>query len=553
VQVGTPPQISRVLISSSSSSLWVPVPDGCLNIEDPKCPDLRGGLFNYNDSSTWKADNYYELPLQPETHLRGYSGNSLVGFDNVTLGWMGSGGPYFNNTVITGFATKDFYLGELGLTARPVNISDFNHQYASPLTALFKAGTIPSLTWSYTAGAPYRRNKAYASLTLGGYDAARSDQTRNITVPMGVDSTRELLVAINNVSSDATTFLDEGIYAFINSAVSMIWLPVDACAKFEQAFGLIYDTQTDLYVVNDTQHEKLLKVNPNITFSVSAKLPADDPANSTSIDITFPYGAFDRIGWYPVASVHDNNQTVHYFPLRRADNSSQYTLGRAFLQETYLHVDYHRSRFTIAQTQFPSDPADSGKIIAVYPDTPARNATDEANQPGKPKSSNSKHMVGIVVGVLIGVAILIAALLAYIFYRRRRRRQEAPSTIASQSSSDVQNGGAGEAGEAGEIRRVNESYLVEPKAELPSGAVDTRGGKVISKQFLDGEEIAITRLYMEPESAGSTTAPPRAPGVNPGRGRPLSARELAGTPRAELDARKSDIFELSAENEKKLP
>ena len=326
-------------MSSSGSSLWVPLPEGCLESDSKQCPQQRGGLFNYNASSTWVAVDLYELPLEAESSL-GYFGNSLVGFDDTTLGRLGSRGPYLAKTVVTGIASKDFFLGQLGLTSRTVNISGYDDDYSSPLSFLFESGEIPSLSWSYTAGAPYRQTKAHGSLTLGGYDAARSDRRNKLTCKMGVDTRRDLLVAITNISTDGTSLLNSGIYAFIDSTVPHIWLPLDVCAAFEQAFGLVYDNATSLYLVDDSLHEQLVRSNASVTISLAASLPTEAESESSTIDIILPYGAFDMLAGYPLVSSTEINATSRYFPLKRASNSLQYTLGRAFLQEAYLHVDY---------------------------------------------------------------------------------------------------------------------------------------------------------------------------------------------------------------------
>ncbi len=348
-----------MLLSSSTSSLWVPLPEGCIETDPKNCEEQRGGLFDFDKSSTWKASGLYELLLEAESSL-GYSGNSLVGFDNITLGWLRSGGPSFNNTVVTGVAIKDFFTGQMGLDSRPVNFTNLNDHYSSLSTSLFEAEMIPSPTWSYTAGAPYRPNKAYGSLTMGGYDAARSHQRHNLTFKIGVDTTRDLLVAITNISSDGKALLNNEIFPFVNSADPDIWLPLDACAWFEEVFGLKYDNMMDLYLVSDALHEQLLISNANVTISLTSSLPTDAKSSSSAIDINLPYGALDMVAGYPLASPTYINATLHYFPLRRASNSSQYTLGRTFLQEAYLCVEYGRSNFTVSQTQVPPDPAHPG-------------------------------------------------------------------------------------------------------------------------------------------------------------------------------------------------
>jgi Eukaryotic aspartyl protease len=530
VQIGTPPQVVRVLMSSSGSSLWVPLPEGCLETDSRKCPQQRGGLFNYNDSSTWDAVDLYELPLQAESSL-GYSGNSLVGFDEITLGWSGSGGPSLNKTVVTGIATKDFFLGQLGLTSRPVNISGYDDRYSSPLSSLFQAGEIPSLSWSYTAGAPYRQNKAYGSLTLGGYDGLRCDRRNKLTCKMGVDTSRDLLVAITSISSDGTSLLNSGIYAFIDSTVPHIWLPLDVCAAFEEVFGLVYDNASSLYLVDDSLHKKLVRSNASVTISLAASLPTEAETVPSSIDIILPYGAFDLLAGYPLASSTDINATSRYFPLRRASNSSQYTLGRAFLQEAYLQVDYGRSTFALSQTQFPTDPADPGKIIAIYPDKPENETSNDRNRRNESSSQRSNLDPRTIAGITIGAILAAAATIATTAYLHRhlRRRRALATTPHPTDDNDEQT-------------TVAQSTPPEHlKAELAGDSAIWGHRPCRSRIFLDGQEVLPT----------PTTSPASELATHRDDGAPLAC-ELAGDggrvtgPRAaaELDAVNREIREL---------
>jgi hypothetical protein len=454
---------------------------------------------------------------------------------------MGSGGPAVNNTVVTGVATKDFFLGQLGVTSRPVNISDFNHQYSSPLSSLFEYQKIPSLTWSYTAGAPYRQQKAHGSLTLGGYDAARSDLANGLAVKMGVENTRDLLLAITNISSDGRSLLNTGIYTFIDSTIPHIWLPLDVCARFEEVFGLIFDTDTDLYLVNDSLHDRLLSSNASVTISLAPSVPIEVPTgssnSSSAIDIVLPYGAFDMVATYPLASSTDTNATSRYFPLRRAFNASQYTLGRTFLQEAYLHVDYGRSIFTISRTKFPSDPADPGNIIPIYPEKADKKDSEAPNQENEQSQSNQKRKNGTIAGITIGVLLLIASLVAAVFLHRRYRHRRETTNASQTNFHDMY------------IAADNDSE--EQKAELAGDA--GQKCEVRAKHFLDGREVGgQVRRYRwwgrsptvptptaELEDAAVTTASKLASEGN--------------TPRSELDAINREIVELPAKVAAEMP
>lgn len=123
-----------------------------------------------------------------------------------------------------------------------------------------------------------------------------------------------------------------GILSFIDSTIPHLWLPVDACKAFEKAFGLTYDNQTDLYLVNDTLHDALTKQDAQVSFILGNAIKG-----GSTVNLTFPYAAFDlRVtsGQPGPDGKQLVNSTQNYFPIRRAANDSQYTLGRTFLQES---------------------------------------------------------------------------------------------------------------------------------------------------------------------------------------------------------------------------
>jgi hypothetical protein len=89
----------------------------------------------------------------------GYSVNADFGLDTLGLGYVAGGnGPTLSNQTIGGFATTSpLYLGIFGLGTQPVNFTRLgNFSAPSYLTSLKAQNLIPSLSWSYTAGAIYR-------------------------------------------------------------------------------------------------------------------------------------------------------------------------------------------------------------------------------------------------------------------------------------------------------------------------------------------------------------------------------------------------------------
>jgi hypothetical protein len=244
-------------------------------------------------------------------------------------------------------------------------------------------------------------------LTLGGYDTSRfdnktmsqpftfsSNDARSLTI--GVQS----IIATNTLLGTASMTTAGGHLSLIDSTIPHLWLPKAICDNFEKAFGLIYDAQSGLYLLNDTMHATLVANNPSITIQLGNT--AFNNGNSTNI--VLPYAAFDlEIGWPTYTS------TVKYFPIRQAANESQYTLGRTLLQEMYLITDMDRQTFTVAQALFP-DANTPSHIVAI-----------------QPKNSNSAHKglgAGAIAGIAIGAVAVLALLAGLFFYFRRRKNLE---------------------------------------------------------------------------------------------------------------------------------
>lgn len=222
-----------------------------------------------------------------------------------------------------------------------------------------------------------------------------SDDSRSLTV--GLQS-----ITASNTLQGAVAPLTSGILSLIDSTVSHIWLPTKACTIFEQAFGLTYDAETELYLVNDTIHAKLQQLNPTVTFKIGNTVSGGDFVN-----IEFPYLAFDLQASSPIYSTAKN-----YFPLRRAQNDTQYTLGRTFLQEAYIVVDYERSNFSVSQAFF-KDP-NPQRIVTIDAVSPHSNSTLT-----NPNSSSRGLSRGIVAGITISAIAFLSVVCLVIYFRRK--------------------------------------------------------------------------------------------------------------------------------------
>ncbi|KAF1990480.1 acid protease [Aulographum hederae CBS 113979] len=410
VQVGTPTQNVRLLPWSGGTAVWVVVPEGCTPDDPHDCPDDRGMIFDRNASITWEEIGIYELAITEEGKL-GYSGNGVYGNDTVTLGWQGQGLPTLDRQVVTGIPPKDFYLGVIPLSYLPTNFTTYDDPRPSLLTNLKNEHYIPSVSWGYTAGGNKLDPPVFGSLTLGGYDTSRFVQN-DLSIPLGADQSRDLLVAVQSISTNATDtpLSAQPFYAFIDSIVSQIWLPEAACSAFETAFNLTYNEDNNIYTVSNSSRASLLRENPIVTFTLGASSSQPGP----SVNITMPYWAFD-LTLTPASPLNPNtDQDTNYFPLRRGANNSQYTLGRAFLQSAYVIANYEHANFSVSQALYPDQSVPANLVPILAPLT--------QSSPGA--SGTSQISGGAIAGIAVGAAaiIVLVAVGAWFFIRRRQRR-----------------------------------------------------------------------------------------------------------------------------------
>ena len=111
-----------------------------------------------NESSTWQDQGIYALgdEINLPDYVDNYD-NGDYGFDTLGIGEPSSGGVTLDNQVVAVLATKDFYLGNLGVTSRPTNFSQLNDPHTSFLSSLKEQSHIPSLTYGYSACNNYRK------------------------------------------------------------------------------------------------------------------------------------------------------------------------------------------------------------------------------------------------------------------------------------------------------------------------------------------------------------------------------------------------------------
>ncbi|RMY39620.1 hypothetical protein D0866_01810 [Hortaea werneckii] len=509
IEVGNPPQSFRVLPSTSVS-------EGCQGImsDVSDCGDRRGVNtindtaslgFQTNVSSTWESIGIYKL--EAEQTLFGKDNDALYGLDTVSINLMDSSGQNSTSKIdsqtVAGFATGDFWLGSLGLGSAQANFTTENGNIPSLITSLKSKNLTGSASFGYAAGASYASPADYGSLVLGGYDKARS-QGSNLTIPLGGPNNQTLGVGVVNILAENTANGTVSLWrdpspliATIDSTVSQLWLPQSVCDLFASTFSLDFDNTTGLYLVNDTTHQQLLRSNPSISFMIGPNTTeTSTSAAADNLNIVLPYAAFDLQADIPLY-----NSSTNYFPIRVAANESQFTLGRTFLQEAYLFVDWERQNMTISQMAHQNETAE---IVPVEPYSLHSDGGEGESGLG----------TGAIVGIAIGASaaiVLAVGFLVFFILRSQRRRKRAATALARKVEEDPSGFSSDEKKKHEIVNELDGDRLIPPEImseqrhELSGGDDSEMKNEAMSTPLVEMPDDQVVGKELEDTSTSAGT------------------------------------------------
>ncbi|KAJ4406846.1 hypothetical protein N0V91_004276 [Didymella pomorum] len=532
----------KVLISTSSPITLVPdKTDGC----DETCAAKRGILSDdkgqpdgVEQTNNRQEQGIYELK-QPYWWSNDFiTGNqSLRGTGyttNVGLGRSSSQSDVLVNRFAMTYIFKEYFLGYFGLAAGTVEIgpdatkNTFLQQFRND-------DAITSASYGYTAGAAYRNSNRgeLGNLVLGGYDKSRMVPAAGISIRMPSIQNNTLAIGIPsiiytpdpNVVTNKISFTQScgGFQANIDSTLPYLILPDCICDQFQETFGLKYDETRNLYFMDDSVHDRNVQQNGTVDIKI-----AEGTADSfSSTVITLGYPAFDM----QLSSATGGNAT-NYFPIKKSKNGI-YTLGRTFLQEAYIVVDYERLNFTVAPAHY-SDPMPAENLVTIF------NKTYTLGGPENTSNSGGGLGTGAIAGTVVGivVAFAIAGVLAFCWWRKRKIKK-----AAAQQSYETQQIDPTLADQEVKYRRVSEltgsDLPHSPKTPLAGYyTADHKSVPPISEMSPDSPPV---ELYSPPpESANDvdggrdyfTAGKPNRRGAQ--RDRASSGHNTPGTPIAEL-------------------
>lgn len=273
------------------------------------------------------------------------------------------------------------------------------------------------------------------SLVLGGYDMARLQNQSRADFKM---SEQELVVNVLSIDIDFKSTspddnpdarYDQPFEAVIDSSLPYIYLPPEACDMFVRNFRLqgnnsdfgLAGFDLDIYTLSREHAQQNERATEAITFNLG-----DPSGGKQTVAISLPYSAFNsNASW--VYGAYDNSTTPRknlteagappLFPIKRLAagyGGGKAILGRAFLQEAYIHANFEKREFFVARANFSGDP-DVTELVTV--------TSSDSSPPGSNKLSTGA-IAGIAVGAVIGVGFIIGLCLWFFMRKRKQRRRQ---------------------------------------------------------------------------------------------------------------------------------
>ncbi len=295
---------------------------------------------------------------------------------------------------------------------------------------------------------------AIGSLTWGGYDQSRvlgDVGTFNLVYGNQYDMVLYLLdveIGVEKGSSPFNASSFTGLLQLNSSSdqpiniipnLPYMYMTPETCAAIAQHLPVVLSTYTNLYLwdTTDSRFEKIINSPSYLAFVFQN-------SGVANLTVKVPFQLLNLT--LDAAIVSPPQQYFPCQPFHASDGSSDYILGKAFLQAAFLGMNWQQNKFFVAQAPGPRAAATNLQPIEPADETiksnPISDFSSSWDQIWTPIAASSRNnttgaapttsvsslstgsglssgaKAGIAVGVVIGVLAL--AVLSILFLRRRR-------------------------------------------------------------------------------------------------------------------------------------
>lgn len=288
-----------------------------------------------------------------------------------------------------------------------------------------------------------------ASLTLGGYDTLRLEEhdvdfnldeysripSVNLRAIIATVTSQDKKPASWSSTSRVLSGTNESVSAIIDTTTPYLWLPRSVCDRFAESFNLTWSDTFGVYLFDpkSAQFSDFLSGASSLsfTFSISSYDNVDNYGNPLQlpgvVNITVGSAAFAQLLRYPFKdAIGWDQSSVPYFPLTRANESGPYIIGRAFMQEAYMVMNYEKTQFSVHQALFPDTPSSNYSLATI------ERSSDSPYPPYVPKPGGGGLSAGKTVGIVLSAfaaGSVIGVTLWFCCRRRRRTTKQQPRQV----------------------------------------------------------------------------------------------------------------------------
>jgi hypothetical protein len=250
---------------------------------------------------------------------------------------------------------------------------------------------------------------------------------------------------------------EHSFVASIDPSNPFLELPWDVCENFAKSLNLVFNDTMSLYTFKDQHHLTWFLSQPSVylTFRLAsfdnyrfmpfAYFPPEKHAlHGTSDEISIQVSSRALVQWYTDSPFSPSNP-FPYFAIKQHEWKSfsavapfHLNLGRAFMQEAYLIVNYETQSFSLHQALFPDNAVTNVSLVEIPSEhdrfgiiTP-RYMTDDGSRRGIQRRglNNPGVIAGIVIGSVAGFILLliVAFLVVRYIYTRPRHVEDASAS-----------------------------------------------------------------------------------------------------------------------------
>lgn len=171
---------------------------------------------------------------------------------------------------------------------------------------------------------------APASLTIGYYNSSLLlPGARSFAFSRDHDLKVHLayIQASNTPGRSQSSILAKDIHVLLDSSEPYLQFPEVICREFQSTFGLEYELESGLFLVNSSTRARLRELNPSLTFVLTGGVE-EDGSSTSDMEVILPYSSFDL-----EIKTASRTNTRAYFPLKIVADDECSVLGRTFFQE----------------------------------------------------------------------------------------------------------------------------------------------------------------------------------------------------------------------------